>query len=155
MLEIYNFFVYFVVSLFITLLLTFVAGQLNLSYTFDYEKFSAYECGFDPFEHTRFSFDVRFYLVAIFYIIFDLEVIFFFPLALNLPYMGWSDFLLTNFFIFFLFAGIVYEFWYGKLDWSLSFFIFLCLILYFFYAIFFQILFLLLLFVRKNSQLIL
>jgi NADH:ubiquinone oxidoreductase subunit 3 (subunit A) len=120
MLEIYNFFVYFVVSLVITLLLTFAAGQLNLAYGFDYEKFSAYECGFDPFEHTRFSFDVRFYLVAIFYIIFDLEVIFFFPLSLNLPYMGWSDFMLTNFFIFFLFAGIVYEFWYGKLDWSLQ-----------------------------------
>ena len=118
MLEIYNFFVYFVVSLIITLALTFAAGQLNLASGFDYEKFSAYECGFDPFEHTRFSFDVRFYLVAIFYIIFDLEVIFFFPLSLNTPYMGSSDFALTSIFIFFLFAGIVYEFWYGKLDWS-------------------------------------
>lgn len=100
MLEIYNFFVYFTVSLLITILLTFGAGQLNIS-GFDYEKFSAYECGFDPFEHTRFSFDVRFYLVAIFYIIFDLEVIFFFPLSLSAPYIIFSDFIITVFFIFF------------------------------------------------------
>jgi NADH:ubiquinone oxidoreductase subunit 3 (subunit A) len=109
------------VSLLITILLTFGAGQLNIS-GFDYEKFSAYECGFDPFEHTRFSFDVRFYLVAIFYIIFDLEVIFFFPLSLSAPYIIFSDFIITVFFIFFLFAGIIYEFWYGKLDWSLCLF---------------------------------
>lgn len=124
MLEIYNFFVYFIVSLVITIVLTFGAGQLNITSGFDYEKFSAYECGFDPFEHTRFSFDVRFYLVAIFYIIFDLEVIFFFPLSLNSAYITSSDFFITISFIFFLFAGIVYEFWYSKLDWSLRFILF-------------------------------
>jgi NADH:ubiquinone oxidoreductase subunit 3 (subunit A) len=117
MIEIYNFFVYFVIGLAITLLLTFGLGQLNLV-NFDYEKFSAYECGFDPFEHTRFSFDIRFYLVAIFYIIFDLEVIFFFPLTLNLAYFSAYEFFLVASFIFFLFIGIIYEFWYGKLDWS-------------------------------------
>ncbi len=117
MVEIYNFFVYFIIGLAITLLLTFGLGQLNLM-GFDYEKFSAYECGFDPFEHTRFSFDIRFYLVAIFYIIFDLEVIFFFPLTLNVGYFSGYEFTLTACFIFFLFLGIIYEFWYGKLDWS-------------------------------------
>lgn len=118
MLEIYNFFVYFLVSLVITIVLTFGAGQLNIVGAFDYEKYSAYECGFDPFEHTRFSFDVRFYLVAIFYIIFDLEVIFFFPLSICQPFLNGANFLYTLAFIFFLFVGIIYEFWYGKLDWS-------------------------------------
>ena len=116
--EIYNFFVFFSIALIITLVLLFVFGQLNLL-TFDYEKFSAYECGFDPFEDTRFSFDIRFYLVAIFFIIFDLEVIFFFPLTFNLPFLLSVDFVYISTFVFFLFAGIIYEFWYGKLDWSL------------------------------------
>jgi NADH-quinone oxidoreductase subunit A len=115
--EIYNFFVFFFLGFIITLVLTFGFGQLNLL-SFDYEKFSAYECGFDPFEDTRFSFDIRFYLVAIFFIIFDLEVIFFFPLTINLPVLALADFGLLSIFVFFLFAGIVYEFWYGKLDWS-------------------------------------
>jgi NADH-quinone oxidoreductase subunit A len=119
--EIYNFFVFFSLGLLITVLLTFGFGQLNLL-SFDYEKFSAYECGFDPFEDTRFSFDIRFYLVAIFFIIFDLEVIFFFPLTLNLPLLSSTDFAIVVMFVFFLFAGIIYEFWYGKLDWSLYFF---------------------------------
>ena len=78
--EINNFLVFFTVALLITGVLTFGSGQLNLV-SFDYEKFSAYECGFDPFEDTRTSVDIRFYLVAIFFIIFDLEVIFFFPLT--------------------------------------------------------------------------
>ena len=118
--EIYNFFVFFVIGLAITVALTFGFGQATLL-SFDYEKFSAYECGFDPFEETRFSFDIRFYLVAIFFIIFDLEVIFLFPLAVNLPFLTSTGFELLVAFIFFLFAGIIYEFWYGKLDWSLRF----------------------------------
>lgn len=117
MFEIYNFFIFFVLSLLITLVLTFGFGQFNLQ-NFDYEKFSAYECGFDPFEHTRFSFDVRFYLIAIFYIIFDLEVIFFFPVTLTLTYFDSVQFVSLAVFIFFLFLGILYEFWFGKLDWS-------------------------------------
>jgi NADH:ubiquinone oxidoreductase subunit 3 (subunit A) len=91
---------------------------MNL-WTFDQEKFSAYECGFDPFEDTRLNFDIRFYLVAIFFIIFDLEVIFFFPLTLALPFLSFSDFALVIIFVFFLFIGVIYEFWSGKLDWSL------------------------------------
>jgi NADH:ubiquinone oxidoreductase subunit 3 (subunit A) len=118
MLEIYNFFVYFVVGFVIVVILTFGFGQLNITQSFDYEKFSAYECGFDPFEHTRFGFDVRFYIVAIFYIIFDLEVIFFFPLSISLPYFSSTDFIFSLIFFFFLILGIIYEFWYSKLDWS-------------------------------------
>ena len=104
MFEIYNFFVYFLVGIIITTILTFGFGQLNISTSgFDYEKFSAYECGFDPFEHTRFSFDVRFYLVAIFYIIFDLEVIFLFPLSISLGYLDNWELFFTFLFLLFLF----------------------------------------------------
>lgn len=119
MFEIYNFFIYFVIGIVITVALNFGFGQANINTTgFDYEKFSAYECGFDPFEHTRSTFDVRFYLVAIFYIIFDLEVIFFFPLSISIGYINGLDVFYTISFIGFLFLGIVYEFWKGKLDWS-------------------------------------
>jgi NADH:ubiquinone oxidoreductase subunit 3 (subunit A) len=119
MFEIYNFFIYFSAALLITLVLNFGFGQLNLNTTgFDYEKFSAYECGFDPFEHTRSSFDVRFYLVAIFYIIFDLEVIFLFPLSISVNYLYGMDLLFTFLFIFYLFLGVLYEYHKGKLDWS-------------------------------------
>lgn len=114
-----DFFVFFGVCLALTLILFVVFGQSNI-WSFDQEKFSAYECGFDPFEDTRFNFDIRFYLVAIFFIIFDLEVIFFFPLTLALPFLGFADFLLVVIFVFFLFIGVVYEFWSGKLDWSLG-----------------------------------
>ena len=119
MFDIYNFFVYFFVSFLITLVLNFGFGQANINTTnFDYEKFSAYECGFDPFEHTRFSFDVRFYLIAIFYIIFDLEVIFFFPLSISIGYIYGLNLFYTITFILFLFLGVIYEFWKGRLDWS-------------------------------------
>jgi NADH:ubiquinone oxidoreductase subunit 3 (subunit A) len=120
MLEIYNFFVYFFVCGVIVSVLIFGAGQLNGGAgTKDIDKFSAYECGFDPFEHTRFGFDVRFYLVAIFYIIFDLEVIFFFPLSISASYLTTEQFFTSFVFIFFLFLGLIYEFWFGKIDWSL------------------------------------
>jgi len=100
--EIYNFFVFFLIGFVITLVLTFGFGQLNLL-GFDYEKFSAYECGFDPFEDTRFSFDIRFYLVAIFFIIFDLEVIFFFRLLLICRFCLW---LTSEFFRFLFFFSL-------------------------------------------------
>jgi NADH:ubiquinone oxidoreductase subunit 3 (subunit A) len=119
MLEIYNFFIYFIVGLVITIVLNFGFGQAMINSTnFDYEKFSAYECGFDPFEHTRFKFDVRFYLIAIFYIIFDLEVIFFFPLSISVAYLYGYQLFHVFVFIGFLVLGVFYEFWRGKLDWS-------------------------------------
>lgn len=80
------------------------------------EKTSAYECGFEPFEDARTRFDVRFYLVALLFIIFDLEVAFLFPLiglALNGSALGW-----VVFFLFILTLGFVYEWSQGALSWS-------------------------------------
>lgn len=82
------------------------------------EKLSAYECGFEPFDDTRRRFDVRFYLVAILFIIFDLEVAFLFPWAVTLGEIGWFGFLSMMGFLGVLTVGFVYEWRKGALDWE-------------------------------------
>ena len=82
------------------------------------EKLSAYECGFDPFENARHPFDVRFYLVAILFIIFDLEVAFLFPWAVSLSAIGLFGFLSMLGFLAVLTVGFVYEWCKGALDWE-------------------------------------
>ncbi|SUE43803.1 NAD(P)H-quinone oxidoreductase subunit 3 [Roseomonas gilardii subsp. rosea] len=84
----------------------------------DPEKLSTYECGFEPFEDTRHRFDVRFYLVAILFIIFDLEVAFLFPWAISLGTLGWVGFLSMMGFLTVLTVGFVYEWRKGALDWE-------------------------------------
>jgi NADH-quinone oxidoreductase subunit A len=84
----------------------------------DPEKLSAYECGFEPFDDTRRRFDVRFYLVAILFIIFDLEVAFLFPWAIALGEIGWFGFLSMMGFLGVLTVGFVYEWRKGALDWE-------------------------------------
>jgi NADH-quinone oxidoreductase subunit A len=82
------------------------------------EKLSAYECGFEPFDDTRRRFDVRFYLVAILFIIFDLEVAFLFPWAVTLGEIGWLGFLSMMGFLGVLTVGFIYEWRKGALDWQ-------------------------------------
>jgi len=84
----------------------------------DKEKLSAYECGFEPFDDARGRFDVRFYLVAILFIIFDLEVAFLFPWAVTLGELGVVGFWSMFIFLFFLTIGFVYEWRKGALDWE-------------------------------------
>ena len=84
----------------------------------DPEKLSTYECGFAPFEDTRGRFDVRFYLVAILFIIFDLEVAFLFPWAVSLGQIGWLGFFSMMGFLGVLTVGFVYEWRKGALDWE-------------------------------------
>jgi NADH-quinone oxidoreductase subunit A len=84
----------------------------------DAEKLSAYECGFAPFDDTRRRFDVRFYLVAILFIIFDLEVAFLFPWAVTLGEIGWLGFGSMMAFLFVLTVGFLYEWRKGALDWE-------------------------------------
>lgn len=81
-------------------------------------KASAYECGFDPFEDTRASFDVRFYLVAILFLIFDIEVSFLFPWAAALAHIGFLGLFSMLFFLFVLLIGFFYEWNSGALDWQ-------------------------------------
>jgi len=84
----------------------------------DPEKLSAYECGFEPFEDSRMEFDVRFYLVAILFIIFDLEVAFLFPWAITLGKIGLFGFWSMMIFLTVLTIGFIYEWKKGALEWE-------------------------------------
>jgi len=84
----------------------------------DPEKVSAYECGFDPFDDARMKFDVRFYLVAILFIIFDLEVAFLFPWAVAFKGVGWFGFWAMMIFLGVLTIGFIYEWRKGALEWD-------------------------------------
>lgn len=84
----------------------------------DAQKNSPYECGFDPFEDARLPFDVRFYLVAILFILFDLETAFFFPWALALRKISWPGFGAMMFFLALLVLGFIYEWRRGALEWE-------------------------------------
>ncbi len=84
----------------------------------DPEKLSAYECGFNAFDDARMKFDVRFYLVAILFIIFDLEAAFLFPWAASFGIIGMFGFWSMMVFLFVLTVGFVYEWKKGALDWE-------------------------------------
>ena len=84
----------------------------------DSEKLSAYECGFEAFGDARMKFDVRFYLVAILFIIFDLEIAFLFPWAVVLDHIGLEGYLAMAIFILILLVGFIYEWKKGALEWD-------------------------------------
>jgi NADH-quinone oxidoreductase subunit A len=84
----------------------------------DTEKLSAYECGFEAFEDSRMRFDVRYYLVAILFIIFDLEIAFLFPWAVSLDVIGRFGLAAMGIFLAVLVVGFVYEWRKGALEWD-------------------------------------
>ena len=84
----------------------------------DSEKLSAYECGFEAFDDSRMEFDVRFYLVAILFIIFDLEIAFLFPWAISLGSIGALGFWSMMIFLAVLTVGFIYEWKKGALEWE-------------------------------------
>ena len=84
----------------------------------DPEKMSAYECGFDAFDNARGQFDVRFYLVAILFIIFDLEVAFLFPWSVTFGTLGLLGFVSMMIFLGVLTIGFIYEWKKGALEWQ-------------------------------------
>ncbi len=84
----------------------------------DSEKQSPYECGFEAFEDSRMKFDVRYYLVAILFIIFDLEIAFLFPWAVVLDEIGMFGFLAMMVFLGLLVVGFIYEWRKGALEWE-------------------------------------
>ena len=121
---IYNFlseYLSIIVFLFIALFLSvgfIITNYLASPSNPDPEKLSAYECGFEPFEDSRIEFDVRFYLVAILFIIFDLEIAFLFPWAITLGNIGLLGFCSMMIFLFILTVGFIYEWKKGALDWE-------------------------------------
>lgn len=82
------------------------------------DKLTEYECGFPAFEDSRSQFDVRFYLVAILFIIFDLEAAFLFPWAVSLEQIGWAGWLTMMVFLFELIVGFAYAWKVGALEWE-------------------------------------
>ena len=84
----------------------------------DPEKLSPYECGFEAFEDARMKFDVRYYLVAILFILFDLEIAFLFPWAVSLDSIGFFGFMAMMIFLTILVVGFIYEWMKGALDWE-------------------------------------
>lgn len=95
----------------------FYLSFYGIEQQFSAEKSSAYECGFDPFEDARGTFDVRFYLVAILFILFDLEVAFLFPLA-AIPELDLLGIVSSFLFLAILTVGFFFEWINGALDWS-------------------------------------
>ena len=110
-----------IIFLFVSLVLSLAFIVLNYLLSPknpDPEKLSAYECGFEAFGDSRMEFDVRFYLVAILFIIFDLEIAFLFPWAISLGEIGALGFWSMMIFLFVLTVGFVYEWKKGALDWD-------------------------------------
>ena len=111
--------VYLVISLLLSLILIGVSFLFASSSSLAYpEKLSAYECGFDPLDDARSRFDIRFYLVSILFIIFDLEVTFLFPWAVSLNKIGLFGFWSMIVFLLILTIGFIYEWKKGALDWE-------------------------------------
>ena len=114
---------YFSIILFLFIAFALSIGFIVINFLFspkkpDKEKLSAYECGFEAFGDSRMEFDVRFYLVAILFIIFDLEIAFLFPWAISLGNIGSLGFWSMMIFLFILTIGFIYEWKIGALDWD-------------------------------------
>ena len=114
---------YLPILIFIVIGILVGAGPLALGYLLgprrpDREKDSPYECGFEAFENARMKFDVRYYLVAILFIIFDLEIAFLFPWAVALESLGMVAFVAMFIFLTILVVGFIYEWQKGALEWE-------------------------------------
>ncbi len=114
---------YFPILMFVVVGLAFgvvpiVAGTLAAPSKPDSEKLSPYECGFEAFEDARMKFDVRYYLVAILFILFDLEIAFLFPWAIVLKEIGMFGFVSMMIFLGILVVGFIYEWMNGALEWE-------------------------------------
>ena len=95
-----------------------ILGRLVAPHRPDSDKLSPYECGFEAFEDSRMKFDVRYYLVAILFIIFDLEIAFLFPWAVVLKQIGMFGFMAMVIFLTILVVGFIYEWKKGALEWE-------------------------------------
>ncbi len=95
-----------------------ILGRLSSRTKGDAQKLSPYECGFEPYEDARMRFDVRYYLVAILFIVFDLEIAFLFPWAVALTRIGVFGLLSMGIFLGILVVGFIYEWKKGALEWD-------------------------------------
>lgn len=108
----------FLLIAFIISMLIFILSYILVFQKADQEKVSAYECGFNPFDDARVTFDIRFYLVAILFLIFDLEISFLFPWSIVLSKISLFGFLTMLIFLIILTIGFIYEWYKGALEWE-------------------------------------
>jgi NADH-quinone oxidoreductase subunit A len=110
-------FIFFCITTLVGVILYFFSYFVVLK-NLDSEKISAYECGFDPFYDTTLPFNIKFYLVSILFIIFDLEVSFLFPWTITFLQIGFFGYLTMLVFLFILTLGFIYEWLSGALEWE-------------------------------------
>jgi NADH-quinone oxidoreductase subunit A len=114
---------YFNISLMVLFVLFLSSVILSLSFTFtqrsfDTDKVSSYECGFDPYEDARNLFNIKFYLVGMLFIVFDLESLFFFPWVTSLSFITIDAFFSVLDFVFELIVGFIYAWRIGAFEWD-------------------------------------
>jgi NADH-quinone oxidoreductase subunit A len=114
---------YFPILIFIILgglvgIIPLILGKLLAPNRPNPSKLAPYECGFPPFENARIKFDVRYYLVAILFILFDLEIVFLFPWAVTLNKIGLAGLVAMGIFLGLLVVGFIYEWKKGALEWE-------------------------------------
>tara|TARA_B100001996_G_scaffold315522_1_gene258390 strand:- start:825 stop:1181 length:357 start_codon:yes stop_codon:yes gene_type:complete len=114
---------YLPILIFLVFAIIFASIMLAIGFTFgannpDSEKNSPYECGFEAFEDSRMKFDIRYYLVAILFIIFDLEIAFLFPWAIVVHQIGLIGLIAMAIFLLILVVGFIYEWKKGALEWD-------------------------------------
>ncbi len=110
-------FIFIVISLLLSAIMVAIPAIFS-PYKSNKHKLKPYECGFDSFEWEKSSFDIRFYLVSILFIVFDLEIAFLFPWALIVKNIGYFGFCSMMFFLFVLTIGFIYEWRKGALEWN-------------------------------------
>lgn len=108
---------FILVTSFILGLILYPTAYFLASKSSNYEKVSPYECGFDPFSNIYQTFDVRYYLISILFIIFDLEISFLFPWSITFLYLGFSSYIFVLLFLTILTFGFIYEWVNNALDW--------------------------------------
>lgn len=116
-LEYFNILTFLVLSTILSIIL-FGLSYFLIEKKSDHEKLSAYECGFNPFDDARSTFDIRFYLVAILFLIFDLEISFLFPWSIVLNEIYNYGFYTMLLFLIILTVGFIYEWYKGALEWE-------------------------------------
>jgi len=115
--EIFKISIFFFFSFFLGFLILMASYRLSISNP-DSEKLSAYECRFDPYGDARSTFDIHFYLIAILFIIFDLEAVYFYPLCVSYSFLQYDSFWCILDFIVELLAGFIYAWKIGALEWE-------------------------------------
>ena len=113
-----NFTLFFLIFSFILSCIILGLSYFLTKQKLDFEKISSYECGFDPFNDTRDPFQIKFYLTAILFIIFDLEILYFFPWILSLKEISLTGYYTMYLFLFILTIGYIYEWKKKSIDWE-------------------------------------